>query len=474
MKTLITSKSPITFLFISALWLFQGYGFAQVTSHNSPYSLELTNGISFPQSDLKNYADNGFNSGFIIEKQFCNQLAVSLDSRFTSLPIHNSFDISNKTWKSTTFNVGPQYSIDKHSFSMDFYGRMGISIISVPEIHHFYANSNIVNTQFDQAKTSHLNARIGINLGYTICNSLFLYANPEYYSTITGGIHYGQRDLSKAVDPSGNIDPDLANDIAYNHEQFSISTFNINFGIRFNITKNNNNTRATDYNSSRSNRSTSAIAPNPDNGNNGDGSNTRATDYNSSRSNRTTSAFSPDPDNGNNSDSNNTRATDYNSSRSNRSTSAIAPNPDNGNNGDSSNTRATDYNSSRSNRTTSAFSPDPNNGNNGDSSNTRATDYNSSRSNRSTSAIAPNPNNETQRIESKGRLLGIFISSRKFEFEKDNGELITGSINSSVSRQQLTQYSQRYLNKSCTMILNQKNSTVNGSTTFEMLEITKH
>ncbi len=439
MKTLITSKLPIAYLFFSALWLFQSNGFAQVASHNSPYSLELTNGISFPQSDLKNYADNGFNSGFIIEKQFCNQLAVSLDSRFTSLPIHNSFDISNKTWKSTTFNVGPQYSIDKHSFSMDFYGRMGISIISVPEIHHFYANSNIVNTQFDQAKTSHLNARIGINLGYTICNSLFLYANPEYYSTITGGIHYGQRDLSKAVDPSGNIDPDLANDIAYNHEQFSISTFNINFGIRFNITKNSNNTRATDYNSSRSNRSTSAIAPNPDNGNNGDNSNTRATDYNSSRSNRSTSAFSPDT-----------------------------------NNGDSSNTRATDYNSSRSNRTTSAFSLDPDNGNNGDSSNTRATDYNSSRSNRSTSAIAPNPNNETQRIESKGRLLGIFISSRKFEFEKDNGELITGSINSSVSRQQLTQYSQRYLNKSCTMILNQKNSTINGTTAFEMLEITKH
>ena len=435
MHTLNISLSTKVYALITLFGMMHSYSYSQNSSANSPYSIELTNGISLPQSGFKNYAGNGFNSGISIERKFCDKLSIGLGTRFTSLPLQSD-EISNKTWNSTAVHVGPQYTIGNQKLTMGLYGRIGLSVLSVPEIKSFYANSDAISTNFENTKTTSFNTRIGVNIGLNVCEGLYFYANPEYASNLKG-VNYGQRDLSKAVDPSGNIDPDLANEISFKNESLSFSSFNINFGIRFNFNS-SNSTRATDYNSSRSNRTTSAIAPNPDNGNQGNSSNTRATDYNSSRSNRTTSAIAQNPDDGNQGDSSNTRATDYNSSRSNRSTSAIAQNPDDGNQGDSSNTRATDYNSSRSNRTTSA--------------------------------IAPNPDDSNgQKIEIKGRLLGVFISSRKFEFQKDNGATISGAINSNISNKELTKYTQRYLNKSCRIIL--KSNSNGGAKTYEMLNL---
>ncbi len=73
--------------------------------------------------------------------------------------------------------------------------------------------------------------------------------------------------------------------------------------------------KAQDHNSSRSNKTGSVIAPDPNN------SNTKAQDHNSTRSNKTANIAAPDPGN-----SGGNKAQDHNSSRSNKS-GIIAPGP---------------------------------------------------------------------------------------------------------------------------------------------------
>ncbi|MBL7745151.1 MAG: hypothetical protein JNN00_16875 [Chitinophagaceae bacterium] len=81
-----------------------------------------------------------------------------------------------------------------------------------------------------------------------------------------------------------------------------------------------NNTKAQDYNSSRSNKTASVVGGGggPDNGN------TKVQDHNSSRSNKSASVISAESGSGN------TKVQDHNSSRSNKSSSAVADDPDNG------------------------------------------------------------------------------------------------------------------------------------------------
>lgn len=76
--------------------------------------------------------------------------------------------------------------------------------------------------------------------------------------------------------------------------------------------------KAQDHNSSRSNKSGSIIAPDPNH------SNTKAQDHNSTRSNKTANVAAPDPGNGN---AGGNKVQDHNSSRSNKTGSVIAPDP---------------------------------------------------------------------------------------------------------------------------------------------------
>lgn len=112
--------------------------------------------------------------------------------------------------------------------------------------------------------------------------------------------------------------------------------------------------RATDHNSSRSNKSSSSAAPAGDEINSDtDSSSTMATDYNSSRSNKADGMAAPDG--AEDDEIKLTRATDYNSSRSNKSEKSGVVETDTAGDGtqgdaDSNGGKAQDYNSSRSNR----------------------------------------------------------------------------------------------------------------------------
>jgi hypothetical protein len=79
---------------------------------------------------------------------------------------------------------------------------------------------------------------------------------------------------------------------------------------------------------------------------------TKAQDHNSSRSNKTASSIAVDPNENGGAD-NTTKVQDHNSSRSNKSSSGIAVDP-NGNSGTNT-TKAQDHNSSRSNKTASSI-----------------------------------------------------------------------------------------------------------------------
>ncbi|ANW95607.1 hypothetical protein AXE80_04645 [Wenyingzhuangia fucanilytica] len=345
MDTFKNLRSIHQFIFTGILLFSFHVSFSQNPVKKATYSLEFINGMSLPMGDFKNFADNGFNSALMINKQFCDKLSIGLNTNYNSLPIKSRYGVSNKKWNSTSINIGPQYNIGGKKFSAGLYGRLGLSFVNIPEINDFYPNTDAVTTNFEKTNTTNLNARVGINIGIKICNGLSFYLASEYSTNLNGDINYGTRDLSKAETPTGDIDPDLASTIPFKNQSFSFSSLNVNFGMRINLNKGNKGTRATDYNSSRSNRSTSIISPD-DSNNNNENNGTRATDYNSSRSNRSTSIVSPD-DSNNNNENNGTRATDYNSSRSNRSTSIVSPDDSNNDNDD---TKATDYNSSRSNK----------------------------------------------------------------------------------------------------------------------------
>jgi len=247
MDTLKKVKLFNKLLFTSMMLLSTSYSFSQNALPNSSlYSLEFVNGISLPSGDFKNYSDIGFNSSLAINRKFCNNLSIGLSTNYTSLPIKEVFGVSNEKWNSTSISVGPQYNIGNNKFSIELYGKLGLSFIAIPEINGFYPNTDMMITRFEETNTTHLISRLGINLGTEICYGLFFYVNPEYASSLNSSINYSARNLSSAIGPSGRIDSDLASEITFKEEKISFSSFNVNFGIRIDLNGNNNNTRATD------------------------------------------------------------------------------------------------------------------------------------------------------------------------------------------------------------------------------------
>ncbi len=325
-----------------------------------PYTVDFLNGIATPIGEFNNFSEPGFKSGIGISKQFCNKLSLGINTDYTAFSVKNSLGTFNEKWNYTSLSVGPQYKINFKNTFAQLYGRFGMSFINTPSNTEYYPQTNLITTQFQAYESNALYTRFGLNLGVEICEGLSFMISADYSTHLYSNINYQSRNLSSAIDAKGQLDPDLASAIAFENRNFSLTSFNINFGMRIALNKRQNKagTRATDYNSSRSNKNGSKS---PD-----------ATDYNSSRSNKSEDSGVIDNNNGgNNDDDKGTKATDYNSSRSNKNGSKS---PD-----------ATDYNSSRSNKSEDSGVIDNNNGgNNDDDKGTKATDYNSSRSNKNT------------------------------------------------------------------------------------------
>ena len=297
-------------------------GLATGKRTHSPLQIDLTNGLSTPTGDFQNFANNGFSTGITINKNFCNNLSLGLQIGYSAFPVDENFGQMNSNWNNTAVIISPQYQIDLGGVGIYVYGGSGISFVNTPEIIDSYPNTDIISTRINTSNSSILTGKLGANFIANVCEGMQLFINTEYLTSINSNIGYQVRDLSAAINDEGNIDPDLANNIAFENKTLKLSSVNISFGVRIAL-NNKSNTNRTDKHCNCS--KTKNVNPLYQNQNSQSQNplyksmNNNAQDYNSSRSNN---------------DGIKSGAQDYNSSRSNN---------------DGIKSDAQDYNSSRSN-----------------------------------------------------------------------------------------------------------------------------
>jgi hypothetical protein len=351
---------------------------SQTHAQKQNVSIELVNGISIPNSDFKDFFEDGFNNELSISKHFCDKLSIGMGVKHSSFNVRQEFGQtqgSRKQYRSLGFDVGPQFRLGTDKLSAKLYGRTGIMVNSTPELHQLHPNSDITTGQLKQQSLTALSARFGAKINTELCKGLELFISGEYLTALQGDLTYQSKDISKAIGADGRIDQDLASEIPTTNTKFKFSSMNVNFGISILMGKmgNHPNRRSSNplyqgnqnkgenpmyqerghKNNNPLYQETGNTGSNPmyeqgisgGSGHVGQSSGTRAQDYNSSRSN-TTSAIELE-ENKEEFDKNNLKAQDYNSSRSNNS-SGITNNPDTGN---TKGVQAQDYNSSRSNTT---------------------------------------------------------------------------------------------------------------------------
>ena len=432
--------------------LFSGLIFSQ----QSPSFYHVSAGFSQGMGAFSEFSEGGSFGSMGIEQRLCKGLGVGLNVQHQSFKTSEGNGSSHRKWQNSGLVFNTSYQLERGKAFLKLSAGLGLATLSIPQITEFYPGSSVVVKQVNAGKISALNGSLGLSIGWKLCSALYLDLSAGLQGLPRYKLDYQERDVTGARDATGAFNPLMAEEIPFQTKEMNFSSSYYGIGL---VWRPNAGQRATDYNSSRSNRSTSRM--------HGGGGGTRATDYNSSRSNKNGSGLNPiDTNSGggtrateyNSSRSNKngsglnpvdtnsgggSRATDYNSSRSNKNGSGLNPLDTNSGGG----TRATDYNSSRSNKNGSGLNPIDTNTGGG----TRATDYNSSRSNRSTGISLENTDDSSERIQ--GQLLGLLASKRSFEFRADDGSLILGKIAKSFSVAQMLSIQANYTGKYCTIEL---------------------
>ncbi len=203
------------------------------------YSLDFFNGLSFPQGDLNNFLRNGFNSGILFHRNFSKKLSLGLSanhSRFSHRQNFGPIQGSNRQELSTTsFDIGPQYNMKLGRFSLEFYGRSGLSIVNSPESSMLYPETDITITTLEAYKSTALTTRLGASMTAHIFEGLDFYFSSEYLTSLNSDMNYQTRDLSGAIRDDGTLNSDLANELPYSNERLSLSMLNVNIGVRISI-----------------------------------------------------------------------------------------------------------------------------------------------------------------------------------------------------------------------------------------------
>jgi len=294
---------------------------AQYSDETSPaYSAEFLSGLSWPMNDFKKFADPGFNSSFSINKDLCKGFSFALNAGYMGFSIKDNSSSSNEQWQAFSLLAGPQYQINLKQSFVQFYSHWGLAMVTVPEIITLYPQSELVTSHIKAGQRSGLNTRLGFKLGSTLCEGFKVFLSTDYNTQLNSHINYQSRSLSSAINERTGLDTDLANEIAFENNQFSFSSFNVNVGISISLGSN----RAQDHNTSRSNTTSGLNYDLDNNAEESDSSALRAQDHNASRSNTTSSLNYDLDDDTEESDSSALRAQDHNASRSNKS-SLIEP-----------------------------------------------------------------------------------------------------------------------------------------------------
>lgn len=277
-------------LIIAAILLFVFYGsFSQTNKTDAtPFTLDVEGGINVPTSDFKEYANNGYQVGLMLNKGVYKNLALGVSANYNHFELKDNFESPDNAWSSISLGIGPQYTLPLNMFFIQFYGHIGMSLIKTPSITQYAQN---VHESFDKKEldvfnlesnnTTGFHTDVGVKLGTQLSKRVRLFVGSSYSTSLNNPIKYNSRDLSEAIHPSGEVNMDLVNRIPFEENGLSFSSFNVNAGVSINLGKTSAARPVQDYNSSRSNKprpiidiiENDTVAP-------------PAQDYNSSRSNK--------------------------------------------------------------------------------------------------------------------------------------------------------------------------------------------
>lgn len=203
------------------------------------YTLDFFNGLSFPQGDLNNFVKNGFNSGVLVHRNFSKKLSLGFSANYSRFNYRRNFGTvegsGRQELSTTSFDVGPQYNIKLGRFTIEFYGRSGLSIVNSPQSSMMFQDTDITITTLEAYKSTALTARLGANMTAYICEGLDFYFSSEYLTSLNSDMNYQTRDLSDAMRDDGTLNSNLANELPYSNESLSLSMLNVNIGVRISI-----------------------------------------------------------------------------------------------------------------------------------------------------------------------------------------------------------------------------------------------
>lgn len=208
------------------------------------YTLDFFNGMSFPQGDLNNFLKDGFNSGILIHKNFSKKISLGLSANYSKFDHRQALGLEQKSKRhelsTTSFEIGPQYNLKFGRFTLEFYGRSGLSIVNSPQTSMMYPETNITITTLEAYKSTALTTRLGANMTTNIFQGINFYFSSEYLTSLNKDMNYQIRDVSEAIREDGMLDSEAANLIPYRNEKLSLSMLNVNIGVRIFIGGNTN------------------------------------------------------------------------------------------------------------------------------------------------------------------------------------------------------------------------------------------
>jgi len=214
------------------------------------YTLDIFNGLSFPQGGLNDFLKDGFNSGLLIHKRFGKKLSIGLSANHSRYSHKSSFGLFQNTERhelsATSFDIGPQYNLNLGRFALEFYGRSGLSIVNSPQTSMLYPETDITITSLEAYKSTALTTRLGASMTANISKGLNLYLSSEYITSLNRDMSYITRDLTEAFRQDGSIDTDAANELPYKSEKLSLSMLNVNLGVRISIGGNSSRRKSND------------------------------------------------------------------------------------------------------------------------------------------------------------------------------------------------------------------------------------
>ncbi len=200
-----------------------------------------------------------------------------------------------KRWKSLSLSFGPEYKIiRKGPFFIQLYGRIGTSFIQVPDSKYFYSGTRVITDEFEDSNVTSLEGKLGSIFSYEISPGLRIMSNFELSSNLNNPIKYKHRDITKAIN-RGELNEELANSLPFEDAQIKISFISLNVGLSFNIFNKQKPDNSLDgslgrqMNMSDNDGETNNNIPPP----------LQATDWNSTRSNKTSKTTRVGNPNGN-------------------------------------------------------------------------------------------------------------------------------------------------------------------------------